>query len=271
MKAIVLTCDKYHLIADHMISRYLALWPENPFHFRIPYQNYPTDLMKKYGDRIELVKTEKAIKATVLQLLSDFDDDDWVFWCMDDRYPIEIDSAAANDVYQSVQRQNDERVAGMLYVHWLQWGAVENRLDQRDFVITMGGRKFLRRRNFRMIWMHQYLRVRTLRFLFGAFPDVLKSAKEMDYIKDSLTIPAGDRLYACDDCIVVYGESTTRGYLTKNLASSLLEHGFGLPEGFPVSSSEILRGQRTTLVKRVAWKIKYFLRLKVRFVLAKKQ
>jgi len=34
--AIVLTCQKYVPLAEHMIDRYAAVWPEHPFVFRLP-------------------------------------------------------------------------------------------------------------------------------------------------------------------------------------------------------------------------------------------
>ena len=37
MKAIVLTCDKYHKITNHMITTYQDLWPSNKLKFVIPY------------------------------------------------------------------------------------------------------------------------------------------------------------------------------------------------------------------------------------------
>ncbi len=39
MKAIVLTFDKYMIFTDHMILTYQKLWPNNPFIFKIPYQD----------------------------------------------------------------------------------------------------------------------------------------------------------------------------------------------------------------------------------------
>src|SRR5438046_9676836 len=39
MKAIVLTCDRFRAITEHMIRQYETLWPDHPFVFRVPYQN----------------------------------------------------------------------------------------------------------------------------------------------------------------------------------------------------------------------------------------
>ncbi|WP_249267850.1 hypothetical protein RVR34_16365 [Microcystis aeruginosa FBCC-A68] len=95
MKAIVLTCDKYIKFADHMIYTYQKWWPSNPFTFRVPYGDYPENLAK-YGDKVELIpmdsakvihpiETEKGtkqvslIRDTVLNLLKDLPDEEWIY------------------------------------------------------------------------------------------------------------------------------------------------------------------------------------------------
>ena len=87
LKAIVLSCDKYRAVAEHMVFQYRRLWPDHPFKFRIPYQETPG---KKAVD-LEYVRTGKPIKATVLKLIEDMADDDWIYWCLDDKYPIALD------------------------------------------------------------------------------------------------------------------------------------------------------------------------------------
>src|SRR5919204_1255058 len=90
MKAIVLTYDRHRPITEHMILQYERLWPDHPFVFRVPYQN----LRGSNSDRITYVKTPGGkpadIPASVLQLLADVDDEEWVYWCMDDKYPIQL-------------------------------------------------------------------------------------------------------------------------------------------------------------------------------------
>ncbi|NEP78367.1 MAG: sulfotransferase [Okeania sp. SIO3B3] len=62
--------------ADHTIQTYEKLWRNNYFTYRVPYNNnYPQSIKKKYGDKIELIKTESPIKATVLTLLQIVNDD----------------------------------------------------------------------------------------------------------------------------------------------------------------------------------------------------
>src|SRR5437764_10740930 len=83
MKAIVLTCDRYRAVTEHMMLQYEKLWPDHPFNFRIPFQ----ELGGTNTKRIEYVKTPPEIRATVLELLRNLPDEEWIYWCVDDKYP----------------------------------------------------------------------------------------------------------------------------------------------------------------------------------------
>src|SRR5207249_11495979 len=90
MKAFVLTFDRQRAITQPMILQYQRLWPDHPFCFRIPYQK----LGGITSDQLEYVKTPgdtpEAIPAAILQLLADLPDEEWVYWCSDDKYPIRL-------------------------------------------------------------------------------------------------------------------------------------------------------------------------------------
>ena len=121
MKAIIVSYDKYLRFANHTISRYQKQWPSNPFIFRVPYGEAKNLLdFTKYGNKVKLVQTDGAkvtysaetssesnlispIKVTVLKLIEDIPDDEWIYWCMDDRYPIRIKDDKAKDIYEFVK------------------------------------------------------------------------------------------------------------------------------------------------------------------------
>ena len=91
MKAIVLSCDKYHPIAYHMVLSYEKIWPTNKLIYRIPWNNtYPKDIIESFKNKIEAVKVPLEFKKTIEGLLKGLDDDEWIFWCSDDTYLIEI-------------------------------------------------------------------------------------------------------------------------------------------------------------------------------------
>ncbi len=86
IKAIVLTCDRFRAITRHLIFKYDHLWPDHPFVFHIPYQ----ELGGTDTQRVKYFTSPSDIKGTVLHLLAEIDDEEWIYWCVDDKYPIEL-------------------------------------------------------------------------------------------------------------------------------------------------------------------------------------
>ena len=117
MKAIVLTFDKYKVFADHMIQSYMNLWPNNQFIFRIPYQDetVKTYFENKYNNKVEMIHSEPGIVDTVYTLLNDLDENEWVFWCMDDRYPISLNVDQLNILYEYITSSDTNDLSAMLF------------------------------------------------------------------------------------------------------------------------------------------------------------
>ena len=86
IKAIVLTCDRYRAITEHMIFQYDRLWPDHPFVFHVPYQ----ELGGLDTERVKYLAAPSDIKGTILHMLSEIDDEQWIYWCVDDKYPIQL-------------------------------------------------------------------------------------------------------------------------------------------------------------------------------------
>ncbi|TMP93037.1 MAG: hypothetical protein E6L08_06790, partial [Verrucomicrobia bacterium] len=86
IKAIVLTCDRYRAITRHVIFQYDRLWPDHPFVFHVPYQEVGGTDTK----RVKYIPSPSDIKGTILHLLAEIDDEEWIYWCVDDKYPIEL-------------------------------------------------------------------------------------------------------------------------------------------------------------------------------------
>ena len=241
MKAIVLTCDRYAPFRDHMLITYQRLWPNHPFQFVIPYQTYPTELAEKYGERVDLVQSPPGIKETVLTLLSALDPDEWVYWCIDDKYLVSLKDGVASDVAEWIPTITDPSVAGVCF-------AREGKLHMRDNLILNDiiedslGHVFIRRRNYAQIWLHQFLRVKVLRTIFVRFPDRPFVAKEMDAMKKLQSLPDDHRLYVMSANQVVFGESTHRGRITLNCLKNMKNLGLPIPRDFQISDKSIIIG-----------------------------
>ena len=103
IKAIVLTCDRWRAITRHLILKYERLWPDHPFVFQVPYQ----ELRGTDTDRIKYHAAPEDIKGTILHLLADIDDEEWIYWCVDDKYPIQLPTDKVTSLISHAMRSPD--------------------------------------------------------------------------------------------------------------------------------------------------------------------
>ena len=89
MKGVVLSFDPHLEIANLLVETYNRLWPDCRFQFRIPFTDRnPSSIFR--AQNVEFISTSPDIRSTVESLLCDLPEHEFVFWCIDDRYPIEI-------------------------------------------------------------------------------------------------------------------------------------------------------------------------------------
>ena len=196
MYALVLTFDKYRAFATHMIQCYEELWPDNPFTFRVPYQSEEVKLFfeTRFGRKVEMIQSPSGIVDTMFALSNGLNDKDWIYWCMDDRYPIRLKSSAINKCFQALNTEQGKNMSGLMFCNNPQiWYAEHN--FGKESRIKVNGQTYYRRRDYTMIWNHQFLKVCVIKSFFDLFPREMKQAKEMDYIKDHAQLPDEHRLY----------------------------------------------------------------------------
>ena len=266
MKAIVLTFDKYIKFAEHTVLAYQKKWSSHPFTFRIPYgddQCLPD--FRKYGNKVELIQTDAAkpiyslvsesgtkqvslIRATVLKLLEDIPDNEWIYWCMDDRYPIRIKEKKANDICQFIQNIDDEKVIQVNFIRSSTGGYWKSdKFLKEDGDIYTPNNQVFRETVFtetsqiKSIGMHQFFRTKALRRLFLSFPDRPFVGKELDSFTHS-KLP-GEKCYVIAQNIGVYGESNSRGEITENCAASFQKLGLKLPNNMKISTKYFVTGE----------------------------
>ena len=224
MKALVLTYDRNRCVTNHMIHKYRQLWPDNPFVFRIPYQeNEGTGQSNR-----EYIKSPVDIKGTVLELLSGIEEDEWIYWCADDKYPIALDLPGVQSVMEFVQNIDDTTISGVLFCRPREFSKQKNLTG--EVLQDSNGMKYLERSNYKRIWLHQFLRVKVLKYMFESFPDVIPASKHLDYLKSDLPKPDDHRLFVTTRNLAVFGESTAKGVLTDNCYRSILEAGLDFPD-----------------------------------------
>lgn len=231
-----------------MMRSYQKLWPEHPFVFRVPFQEYPQKLADQHSDRIELIKTPPDISNTVLTLISDLDDDEWVYWCLDDKYPVDLDTQVIIQFYNFVKNCQDESIRGVLFCR-CRMLMDETNLRMATLAPGPAGLEWIERKNYYQFWIHQFMRVSVLRSLFKSFPDRNYSAKEMDTFtgqeENQLVkeFDAQQKMYVSLNNYARFGESTHRGYLLDNCYHSMLDNGIEPPEEMKRISHSILMGE----------------------------
>src|SRR5207247_2513103 len=109
IKAIVLTCDRYRAITRHLVFQYDRLWPDHPFVFHVPYQ----ELGGTDTNRVKYFPSPSDIKGTVLHLLADIDDEEWIYWSVDDKYPIQLPTEKVTSLISHAMRLPE--IDGLLF------------------------------------------------------------------------------------------------------------------------------------------------------------
>lgn len=239
-KALVLTCDRYHTFADHMIRSYQRHWPDHPFTFYVPFQECQKVTGGCLDVNIRFVQTPISIKQTVMTLLQEAEDDEWIYWCIDDKYLIDIDAKTATDIAGWVGRISDPNLCGVSFARSRSLTKPQY-LNSRDTITDENSNQYFRRIDYSQIWLHQFLRAKVLRRLFDTFPDDPFVAKSMDAMKNKVALPQQQRLYVAQRNSVIFGESTTRGKLTANCLTSLCEYGISPP-------AEMKQSQKTVMI-----------------------
>jgi hypothetical protein len=226
LKAIVLSCDRYRAITEHMIFQYERLWPNHPFAFRIPYQRDRGTDTKRTTYR----QTPEDIKGTVLHLLADLDDEEWIYWCVDDKYPIQLVTGKIMSLI--THALGAPEMSGLLFCRCrVTLNSPKLALYPKE-IVSPSGDIYLERKAWYQIWLHQLLKVKVLRYLFNHLPDRIPSAKEMDQLKDNIVKPPELRLFVTKENFAVFGESTARGLITQNCYESIVANQIELPEWF---------------------------------------
>ncbi|MBQ0798131.1 MAG: hypothetical protein KBT63_02520 [Porticoccaceae bacterium] len=241
IKAIVLTYDKYRSFTDHMILRYEKLWPDHPYLFQVPYQELSPTV---HSNRVQYHQCPPDIKGTVLTLLDGLDDEEMIYWCIDDKYPIKLDTGKIEKIHKWLYAENKENISGLLFCRCR--GMLKKANLTGNKLLNGQGDVYLERKNYRQIWMHQYLKVKVIRHLFESFPDKIPLAITMDAFKKQIEKPKSHQVFVTSNNLAVFGESTSRGVITKNCIKSMKLNNMSIPSWvLETTPHEIIMGNES--------------------------
>lgn len=256
MKAIVLTYDKYQKISEHMLFCYSKLWPNNPFIFCIPTQNLNEIEYRKHQNRIKLLRVPADIKSTVKIQLMNINDEEIVYWCMDDRYPIELDINKISKL-QDWFLKNSEYIDGISFTLSSKDYSVKYSHIFTNKIIGPNGYKLFKKKHYGSIWSHQFIKAKVLRTFFENMPSNIKKAKDMDnYLLKESVLPKEFNLYVTSKSLGLFGESMSRGMITKNCLKSIKDHKLELNESFDITTEKIINNIDDVVYSKFLWRLK---------------
>jgi hypothetical protein len=179
--AIVLTMDAQLGLAELVHKRYSRLWPDNPFRFRIPFNGVARGPAMTYlmaQPDCEVVRTGREIRESLTALLDGIGDSSWVFWCIDDRFPIWLDRRRLAAVSAAL---------AALPSSWEELKRLRWREPLRSKVHVVGGIPFTEQGTGREwgFWHHHFVRAGVLRRVF-LDPAVADGAGIQDFVFNRL-------------------------------------------------------------------------------------
>jgi hypothetical protein len=247
IKALVMTYDRHRVFAEHMMAVYENLWPDNPFQFIIPYQQ----LAGAESESRRYKQSPQSIRETVLTLLDGIDDEEWIYWCWDDNYPVWLDVGRMSAMVPWIRSIQDHEVSGVLACRCFKFHGKRSLLDKK--IYDSSGNGYLEIKGYRRIWSHQFLRAKVVRHIFSEIlPDDFADVGTMGEMVRHGERPASYRRFVSEQNCMLLGESMISGVITRNCYESMVRYGLSMPEGFNgvIGREKIMgpegRGERKT-------------------------
>lgn len=162
IKAIILTYDQQIGFAELVYKKYMELWPNCPFIFKVPFNN--KNKCRSYNffkekNNTELIKSDVNIQKTMSILLKEFNEEEWIYWCIDDRYPIKIDVSILDGLSSLIKNnQLDNYNAVKLY----------NNCSLTNKEVNIFNNKFFIQKPKSMFgfWNHHFCKTKYIKYFF---------------------------------------------------------------------------------------------------------
>lgn len=228
LPAIVLTKDRYRPFTVNMVAAYDELWPGHSLEFLVPYQSDNRSRSQVRRSRLTFVRTGDSFQDTMLGLLKGMEQEDWVYFCIDDKFPTRLNVPVMSQVMKSVSERHDEldEVAGLAFTRArrsLRWPGISITRTQ------CFGQQAYQRADLSNFWFHQLFRVKVLRAFFQSLP-IVSAPKEMD--GHGKTLNLGLRFMTTKNHNLSLAESTSRGRITSAALKSLNARGIAVESQF---------------------------------------
>lgn len=229
MWGIVLTYDEQAGLAELLHKSYAACWGEMPIHFRIAYngkkEGSALDYLRSQAD-CELVQCSKGVSQSMRALLQGIDDREWVYWAIDDRYPLEVVAPRFRAALESLPELSED----IEEVKLLRWKDRKTPQTvevgkERFFVQSTTDRCF-------GFWHHHFARAGVLRRVF--LDPTIPPKNSIRHIQRRLRETPDEYYYGHavlpSNPILKLAEPLRRGLLTSNGLRDLRRLGCEVPQ-----------------------------------------
>lgn len=112
---------------------------------------------------IKSVPCKSDILSTMSALLNECEENEWVLWAIDDRYPFAIEKEVFNNLVNTLEQNMYPDISGIKLLPW--------REQVEDHEIEISGVKFKKQKPFGMFgfWHHQFVKAKLLKDAFFRF------------------------------------------------------------------------------------------------------
>ena len=220
MKAICFTFDRNMPVMEYVLHTYFKRWPDNPFVFYVPWNNVkPYYLVEKYGDKIQLLQTDSAVKPTIRTLLSVVKPNEFIWWAQDDKYILDFkNKQIIKDLYQ----HDASDVGGYMLT---KNADAEN--AYANLKKNIGGHELMQKKNHHQIFQPQWIKKEIIEFLY--LNPALAEHYPLAKLYPLMSKTPIKNLYTTPDNHINIAESLDYGKMTKNLVQHMKQDGFDIP------------------------------------------
>ena len=242
MKAIVLTYDKNRQLLRHMLYSHEVSGAFKDIQYLIPWNElYPKDLIDRFGkDKIIPVKCEVPIKKTMDTLLSHVEDNEWIYWCMEDNFIEQVDLKGVLKAFEWIKDHSTEKDYGIQMFtghHDIARNTIStNNILKYDSLILHKKNKISYQ------WRAQFCRAKVIKTMFRCL-DEPEYMKQLDYMlledrgKPFWDLIKEGNFYTIKPSVVILGEQVNKNKLTKNCAESFKKYNLELPKDIEVDEN----------------------------------
>lgn len=230
MKAIVLTFDPQIGFVELLHKQYSLFWPSCPLHFVLSYNSDETIVKTPYllhQPNIEFRKSKNSIRSSMEVLLDGCGENEWVYWCIDDRYPYRAHfPAALPAVYTAIRCGELDSIPAVKLTRWRETITSQFRV--------IGGAKFFHQSNHGLcgFWHHHFLRAGILRkvFLSHGIGDDWGIREINVFNHKHAPVNNLNGSIVPDPNIIDFAEPCIKGQLTANAVRDMKTHGCSIPD-----------------------------------------